>query len=264
MKIFLPLLCYNRTAHTAYFFSILKFVIFCKDNSIDLLIMPITFESLISRGRNAAVAHFLSSHDATHILFIDSDIEFEPEDVLRMLHVNQPVVCAGYAQKFFAESLMKDVFGQPVTPANPFELCTKTSIHLKRNLDGSLPGPAPVMEVEYATTGFLLIQRGVFEHLMKKHPERKFMNDIDGYMSADPQYFYDFFPVHIHPETRRYESEDYGFSRLWRESGGINGDNKATIYAVTTIPLKHHGWCAYPANLYRQLQQLVVPQEQKK
>lgn len=252
MKIFVPILCYNRTGHTSYFFSMMKFVLFCRENNIDLTLFPITFESLVSRGRNAAVAYFLSDPKATHILFVDSDIEFEPEDVLRMLHVNKPVVCAAYAQKFFPTDTLHEVFGQPNLPPEPMELCTKTSVHLLRYPDGSIPGPAPVMEAEYATTGFLLVQRGVFEHLATKHPERKYINDIDGYMGADPNCFYDFFPVHIHPQTHRYESEDYGFSRLWRESGGYPGA-KPSIYVVTTITLKHHGWCSYPANLYRQL-----------
>lgn len=252
MKLFVPVICYNRTGHTSFFFSLMKFVMFCKDNGISLTLYPIVFESLVSRARNASVAHFLSDPDATHILFIDSDIEFEPEDVLKLLHVNQPVVCGGYAQKWYSEELMRQVFQGDQTPPSPLELCTKVSVHLTRNPDGSFPAPAPVMEGEYATTGFLLIKRAVFDVLMKQHPERKYIMDIDGYMGANPEYFYDFFPVHINPISKRYESEDYGFSRLWRESDGLDGAG-AKIYIVTTLSLKHHGWCAYPSNFYRQI-----------
>ena len=253
MKIFIPVICYNRTGHTAFFFSLMKLILFCKDNGIALCLYPIVFESLVSRARNASVAHFLSDPDNTHILFIDSDIEFEPEEVMRLLHVNQPVVCSGYAQKWLSEDLMKEVFHSAVTPPNPLELCTKCSTHILRDEKGALPAPAPVMEGEYATTGFLLVQRRVFEHLMKKHPERKYVMDIDGYLGANADFFYDFFPVHINPNTKRYESEDYGFSRLWRESGGVDGAG-AKIHIVTTNSLKHHGWFAFPSNLYRQLQ----------
>jgi hypothetical protein len=54
MKNFFPIIAYCHQCNTAYMMSVLRFVIFCKENSISLSIVPITFESLISRARNAA------------------------------------------------------------------------------------------------------------------------------------------------------------------------------------------------------------------
>ena len=221
--------------------SLMRLMFFFRENNINATLMPITFESLISRARNAAVAHFLSDPDATHILFIDSDIAFSPQDVLKLFHVNQPVVAASYPQKWLNETKIKKVFTMPEVPTDPLALCTQLPVHFVQNQ----PIRA-VMEAEYVATGFLLIQRQVFVDMMKAYPDRQYMNDIDGYMSADPKLFYDFFPVHIHPQTKRYESEDYGFSRLWREIGG-------KIWIATDITLNHHGWYAFKANAYRQL-----------
>lgn len=225
----------------------MQLVICLKQHNIATVLYPITFESLISRARNAAVAHFLSDAEATHLLFIDSDIEFRPDDVFTLLMADKPVVCAGYAQKWLSEASMKTVFGvgpggAAMTPPAPLELCTKTSVHL-------LPAAAPekLMLAKYATTGFLLVQKTVFESLARLHPELAYQNDIDGYHGANPASFYNFFPININPETKRFESEDYGFSRLWTDAGG-------EIFVATDISLKHHGWFAYPANLYRQLQ----------
>lgn len=222
--------------------SLLRLIMFFKENNINATVMPITFESLVSRARNSAAAFFLSDPDATHLLFIDSDIEFQPEQVMRLFHVNEPVVAAGYPQKWFSEDKLKALFSTPTTPPRPFELATCIPIHLVAP-EGKV---APVMEAEYVTTGFLLIKREALEAMMQKFPERHYANDIDGYMSADPRYFYDFFPVMIHPMTKRLESEDFGFSRLWRETGG-------KIHIVTDISLTHHGWHGFKGNLYRQL-----------
>lgn len=129
---------------------------------------------------------------------------------------------------------------------NPLHACVQHSVHLKNvpTADTDITTP---LQVSYATTGFLLVKRGVFEKLASSYPERQFRNDIDGYMDADPKMFYDFFPVTIEPTTRRYESEDYGFSRLWTSVGG-------EIFVIPNITLRHHGWYAYEGNLKNSLE----------
>lgn len=237
MKIFLPLICYNHTANTEYMMSIMRFSMFCLHNNINLVLYPIFFDSLITRARNSAVAHFMADPSFTHLLFIDGDIEFQPEDVIAMLQVDKPVVTVGYAQKWIH---MDPFIAQQ---ANPLELSSFSSVHLA---DKRAPA-AKLMEAEYATTGFLLIKRGVIQQMIEAYPERRYMNDVDGYRAQEATpYFYNLFAVEVHPETRRYESEDYGFSRLWRSLGG-------KIYVITDITLKHHGWFGYQSNLYRQL-----------
>lgn len=221
--------------------SLIGLIIYCQRNNIQLAVICIAFDSLINRARNAAMAHFLSDEEATHLLFIDSDISFQPEDVIRLLVANKPVVGIAYAQKWLNQDALKYVYKQEITPPNPYELCSKVSVHLldKENVQ-------PLMEAEYVTTGFLMIQKEAAIKMKEAYPERKYQNDIDGYCGANPDMFYDLFPVEIHPETKRFESEDYGFSRLWRAIGG-------SIHVVTNASLTHHGWFGYQSNLMRQL-----------
>ena len=241
MQIFLPLICYNHTCHTSYMLSILRLTMQCKDMGIKMALYPITFDSLVNRARNAAVAQFLSDPNNTHLLFIDSDIEFTVESILQMINANKDVMGIGYAQKWLNIHKMKQVFSESTTPSNPIELCTNASIHL-------IPGEkGPIQEVEYCTTGCLLIKREVIEKMVKQYPERKYMNDVDAYMGSNPDTFYNLFCIEIHPETKRLESEDYAFCRLWRQMGG-------KIHVLLDANLRHHGWFGYDNNLYRQLQ----------
>ena len=251
MKLFIPMLCYNHTCNTTFMMSMMNLLFTLNKTDIHATLFPITFESLISRGRNAAVAHFLSDPDATHLLFIDSDIEFVPEDVFKLIRSDKDVICAGYAHKYLREDFVQQVFQRKEVPKNPFELCTRTSIYINNPLEIS-----EIIEIAHATTGFLLIKREVFNTMRKAYPEKQYINDIDGYMSADKDLFYDFFPAAIDPVSNRFESEDYGFSRLWRDCGG-------KVYLYTNITLKHHGWFGYPANIYRQLMDNVEQEKAK-
>src|SRR6202034_4646602 len=42
-------------------------------------------DALVTRARQTIVSHFLENPSATHLLFIDADIGFEPDQVLRLL-----------------------------------------------------------------------------------------------------------------------------------------------------------------------------------
>lgn len=234
IRIFLPIIVYNRTCHSSYMMSILKLVCQCMQNGIEVIVQKADFDSLVSRCRNAMAAAFMGS-DCTHMLFIDGDIEFEVEDVLKLLRADKDIVCAGYAQKWM--DLSSDVIGLPKSQ----EIITRSSVHLLPNQPIQ-----PIMEAKYATTGFLLIRRSVFDDLRAAYPERKYRNDIDGYSTPEARdFFYNFFAVEV--VDGRYESEDYGFSRLCTAIG-------KKVYVITDIVLSHHGWHGYQNNLYRQLQ----------
>ena len=81
--------------------------------------------------------------------------------------------------------------------------------------------------------------------IIDKRPDLKYVNDVDGYMSAHQDNFYDFFQVGVNPSSKKYESEDYGFCQLWRSLGG-------KIHVVPDIKLVHTGRSHYPGDVIKQ------------
>ena len=225
MKVFIPLICYNHTCNTEWMMSILKLLNSAKETGLNMSFYPIFFESLVSRARNAAVAHFLEDEENTHLLFIDSDIIFEPEDVYRLIQAKKDVIAGMYPKKYIVwDRLKKDPNAERV--------------------DFPIGGEIKVtdddfIESGYLPTGFLMIKRKAILKLIEQHPELKYKNDIDGY-GFDNDNFYNLFNAGI--RNGIYESEDWGFCSLWKESGG-------QVLIHPDINLKHVGWHEYSGNL---------------
>ena len=225
MKVFIPLICYNHTCNTEWMMSILKLLNSAKETGLNMSFYPIFFESLVSRARNAAVAHFLEDKENTHLLFIDSDIIFEPEDVYRLIQAEKDVIAGMYPKKYIVwDRLKKDPNAERV--------------------DFPIGGEIKVTEDDYIEsgylpTGFLMIKRKAILKLIEQHPELKYKNDIDGYMGGEDN-FYNLFNAGI--RNGIYESEDWGFCSLWKESGG-------QVLIHPDINLKHVGWHEYSGNL---------------
>ena len=225
MKVFIPLICYNHTCNTEWMMSILKLLNSAKETGLNMSFYPIFFESLVSRARNAAVAHFLEDEENTHLLFIDSDIIFEPEDVYRLIQAEKDVIAGMYPKKYIVwDRLKKDPNAERV--------------------DFPIGGEIKVteddfIESSYLPTGFLMIKREAILKLIEQHPELKYKNDIDGY-GFDNDNFYNLFNAGI--RNGIYESEDWGFCSLWKESGG-------QVLIHPDINLKHVGWHEYSGNL---------------
>jgi hypothetical protein len=228
-KLFIPVICYNHTANTEYMMSLIALTHVLKNSGIEFVLYPIVFDSLVSRARNAAVAQFLHS-DCTDLIFIDSDIEFDPESVIKLLRHGKEVVAGVYAKKYY---VLDRVFqGEEIV-----------DFVISGNVELNSQG---LIECTYAPTGFLMINRSVFQKMMSAYPHLKYRNDIDGYGNLDT--FYDFF--HVSVRNGILESEDWGFCSLWRELGG-------KILIDPTICLGHVGWTTFRGNPWKWCQESI-------
>jgi len=204
----------------------------------------IYFESLIARARNAAASNFLNRTDCDYMMFIDSDISFEPESFFSLLKADKDVVSGLYPKKYINSSKVKNLADRNLLN-NYEELCTDfaTEIKLDKNTK-------QIEEVNYAATGFMLFKKCVFSQIANEVPNIAYKNDIDGYMGYGDK-FYDFFPCKVNEVTKKYESEDYGFCNLYKSIGG-------KIYVDTTCNLTHYGWKGYKGNFYQQSKTFTI------
>ena len=159
--------------------------------------------------------------------------------------------CKKYIRKVKLDKLAEQTFsnfdGKDRSLSDDWEsYCTDFSTELPPDVKiGKVGHNEKCIEVNYGATGFMLIHRSVFETIIKKRPDLKYKNDIDFYSGAEDN-FYDFFSVGVNKETKKYESEDYGFCKLYKECGG-------KIYCATDTNLVHIGRHKYQGNLHNQL-----------
>ena len=97
-NVFFATPCYGGMLTDQFFLSMFRMSQVLMQHGINFRITTLRNESLISRARNILTAMFLAS-DCTHLMFIDSDIEFQPEDILRALAYDKPVIAGAYPKK---------------------------------------------------------------------------------------------------------------------------------------------------------------------
>lgn len=204
-------------------------------------------ESLITRGRNSLADDFLST-DASHLMFIDADIGFNPNDILPMIDADKDIICGIYPKKEIDWPRVKEAVENGI-PAN--ELHDHTGSFVvnfvggARSVDVKMNEP---FEIENGGTGFMLIKRSVFETLMDKVPE--YRNDMYSAVQAEdpnykPRYIKEFFATSIDPASgNRLLSEDYHFCKIAREQG-------VKIWAAPWVQLTHTGSYNFSGQLAR-------------
>lgn len=161
--------------------------------------------------RNSMVREFLKT-DATDFVFIDADVGFRPEDMLKLVSVDRDVNAGVYPKK-------EDVEDFPILPL-PGELWA--------DKDG-------LVEVEGVPTGFLRIKRHVFEKLAAK--AQSFIGQ-----AGDPTPYHVIFERTIIGGKRR--SGDYAFCYKAREAG-------FSIYVDPEMEFTHTGAKTWQGSLGR-------------
>ena len=174
-------------------------------------------ESLIQRARNLLAHNFLKT-DATHLMFIDADIKFNPNDIIPMIQADKDIICGMYPKKEINWQTVRNAVEKGIPNS---ELHAHTGVFVVNLVDYQeqtrVRMDTPV-EIWNGGTGFMLIKREVLEDMAKDLPAYA----GNTYALDDPrngETITEFFATMIEPETNLLLSEDYYFCRRARELG---------------------------------------------
>ena len=236
--------CYGGICLQAYAESLLRLQRKCAENNISLMLDTTENESLVHRARNLAVARFCQKTEATHFLFIDADIHFDPESVIRLIKSGHDVSVAAYPKK----CVMWDAADSYIKSGASGKDLARVSSSLVMNFKyANTPIKDGFAEVLDGPTGFMLIKRDVLLKMNKHYPELMCAND---HQNRDIDEYCAVFDCMIDPESRRYLSEDYAFCRRWQQMGG-------RIYADVQTVLGHVGNIRFSGSLEQRLTALA-------
>jgi hypothetical protein len=214
----------------------------------NLRIETLPTESLINRARNKFVTKFLDNKEfnGTHLLFIDADIGFTLQNLLRVIEFNKEVVTCTYPVKgFYWQQLLDRIKeNNNIDEQTMRDYLLQFNVNLYPNTEFK-QGFARVKE---SATGFMMIKREVFTTIMNKNPQLKYKPDLRTGIE-NSQNAFDFFPVGIYKEkdgVNRFLSEDYYFCRLAEECG-------FEIWTDLQTPITHLGSTEYHGSFITQL-----------
>lgn len=236
--IFIATPMYGGQCCGEYALALIRLCSRLRDAEIDHHLSFTYNESLITRGRNFLVHRFLEIAPATHLMFIDADIRFAADDVLRMLAADVDILCGIYPKKTIDWHAIREAVLRGVPVA---ELPWHTGLGVGTPIIHDDTGTFQPIEVRSCGTGFMLIKRNVFETLAEKVPVYRNTDcqthESIGINVADRDFWDDrrireYFDTSI--ENGHLLAEDFNFCRLARENG-------IKVHAAPWVKLAHIG-----------------------
>jgi len=207
--------CYGGQITEPCFTSFLRFILMASKMGLQWSLDTMVNESLVTRARNNLMAKMMTNKDATHFMFIDADIRFQPESIFMMLATDKDVIGGLYPKKALPISYVINV---------------KPGTQIIND----------IFPVDTMGTGFMMFKRHVYEKLCAAHPECKYVDDVGLGKQYEPTMF-SIFDVAI-DEKGHYLSEDWLFCRRWAALGG-------EIYAHAKVLLNHSGHYEFAGDL---------------
>ena len=219
---------FGGQCYGTYALSVMSLISEFNKKGIDYTVNCLYNESLINRARNRLVDTFLKSN-FTHLLFIDADIGFNKDDVIKLLEFDLPVLSAIYPKKSISWSRIKEALNSGIDIDTAFTHRNDYVGNVEEAEEKSLilnDYNQPLRQFKYVGTGFMLIAREVFQKLLPIVE----MFRIDQFSEA----IANFFALSIEKKHNVLLSEDFDFCE---KCAKIN----IPIYVAPWIKLSHTG-----------------------
>ena len=173
----------------------------------------------VSYGRNVLTALFLES-GFDYQLFVDADLEFEPDVVGRMILAKKDAICVPYRKK-------------------TQDHVVKFSVDFSNPLDIQVDEKG-IVELKVGPAGLTLIHRSVYEKLIKDNPHLK-INQKEIISEKANSYFYNFWDTTF-TKDGTWWGEDVNFCNLIKKSG-------FKFYGVVDGKTTHYGSYGWTGSL---------------
>jgi len=181
-KLFVATPMYGGQCAGMYTRSVADLSAFCAKHNIPLQLYYLFNESLITRARNYCVDEFMRS-DATHLMFIDSDIGFNPQDVIALLALmsdDSPydVIGGPYPKKCISWEKIKLAVDKGVADEDPNNLEKYVGDYVFNPKSGQkeIPLGEPVEVLEIGT-GFIMVRKETFNKYAAAYPKQSYKPD---------------------------------------------------------------------------------------
>ena len=201
-------------------------------------------ESLVQRARNYLADEFMRSH-YTHLMFIDADIHFDPNDVLTLAALDKDIIGGPYPKKCIAWEKVRNAVDTGLADEDPEILAEYTGDYVFNPVENThkiqVAEPVDVLEIG---TGFMMIKKQVFDDFREAYPQFSYTPDHNR-----SEHFKGDRNIHAYFDTvidskaylgdiaggsDRYLSEDYFFCQFVRRIG-------YNIYLCPWMKLGHMG-----------------------
>lgn len=247
-KLFLAVPMYGGMCSGMFTRSIADLSAMCVHYGVALQMYFLFNESLIPRARNYCCDEFVRS-DATHMMFIDADIGFNPQDVIALLALQSDespydVIGGPYPKKCIAWEKIKMAVDKGFADEDPGKLDAFVGDYVFNPKGGqtTIPLNQPVEVLEIGT-GFMMMRRKTFQTFVEKFPQYSYKPDhvrtehFDG--SREIMMY---FQAEIDPASKRYLSEDYWFTQKIQEIG-------MKVWLCPWMKLQHVGTMVFGGSL---------------
>ena len=241
-SIFVATPCHSEVS-LHYFQACLEFQKQCMKNNV-LVCFQVIKSSLVTQGRNLCVSSFMET-DSTHLLFIDSDIDFASESIFKMIASKKDVISVPYPLKNLDwKTAWEKIQNGKIKNEHDLKYKALYQYPMKLPNEKDITIENGVIEVTHSPTGCMLIKREVIEKMMKQYPELQ-KTIINGKMTNRP-FFYNLFDTDFDPVKKSYLGEDFAFCKRWRDLGG-------KCHALVTEKITHIGEHQYRASFWDEL-----------